>query len=140
MRIYRFLTASKGVAAVEFALLCPLYIFLVTGMTAYGVYYGAAHSLQQLSADAARIAVAGLSRAERQQLAAAYIAQNSGRYMFVQPDNLSVNIDDSAADGTQFEVTLSYDARVLPIWGLLDGLPMPGQTILRSSTIRIGGL
>jgi hypothetical protein len=60
--------------------------------------------------------------------------------MFVRPDNLSVDIDDSALEGTQFQVTLSYDAKELPIWGLLEGLPLPGKTILRSSTIRIGGL
>jgi Flp pilus assembly protein TadG len=47
IRRSRFQSATSGVAAVEFALLCPLYIFLVTGMTAYGVYYGAAHSIQQ---------------------------------------------------------------------------------------------
>ncbi|TIT07981.1 MAG: pilus assembly protein, partial [Mesorhizobium sp.] len=34
----------------------------------------------------------------------------------------------------------SYDARELPIWNLLDSLPMPSMTIKRQSTIRVGGI
>ena len=47
------------------------------GMLAYGIYFGAAHSLQQLTADAARTAVAGLSDSERQQLVSNFINANA---------------------------------------------------------------
>lgn len=43
-------------------------------------------------------------------------------------------------NGRQFVVTISYDARELPIWNLLPGLTMPGMTIARQSTIRVGGI
>jgi hypothetical protein len=44
------------------------------------------------------------------------------------------------ADGSQFVVSVSYDASSLPIWGLFHGIHMPGKTIRRQSTIRLGGL
>jgi Flp pilus assembly protein TadG len=44
------------------------------------------------------------------------------------------------ADGSQFVVSISYDARNLPIWNLFPGIAMPGTTIKRQSTIRVGGI
>lgn len=140
-RIRRGFTIDKSaVAAVEFALLLPLYLFLLLGMTAYGIYFGAAHSVQQLSADAARRAVAGLSSDERQLMARQFIDRNAGGYLFIDPQKLTINVGDSGHDAGQFDVTLSYDASDLPIWGLWERLPMPSRTILRRSTIRMGGI
>lgn len=121
-------------------MLCPLYLFLVLGMTAYGIYFGASHSVQQISADTARAAVAGLDAAERRQLATRFVERNAGGYVFIDPERLTVDVADSIADGSQFDVTVSYDASELPIWNLMERLSMPGQTIRRSSTIRIGGI
>lgn len=139
-RLRRFGSDASGATAVEFAMLCPLYLFLFMGMTAYGIYFGASHSVQQLSADSARAAVAGVTAAERRTLALDFIQRNGGRYVFIDPDRLTVDVADSTGDANQFNVTVSYDASDLPIWSLFDGLSMPGQTILRRSTVRIGGI
>ncbi len=135
-----FATDASAVAAVEFALLLPLYLFLLLGMTAYGIYFGAAHSVQQLSADAARRAVAGLSPDERQQMARQFIGRNAEGYLFIDPARLTIDVGDSTNDTGQFDVTISYDASDLPIWGLWERLPMPSRIILRRSTIRMGGI
>lgn len=135
-----FAAGTSGTAAVEFALLLPLYLFLLLGMTAYGIYFGAAHSVQQLSADAARTAIAGLDAQERQRLAHSFIERNADGYLFIRLDRLTIAVGDSEADASQFDVTLSYDARKLPIWGLWERLPMPDKTILRRATIRMGGI
>lgn len=137
--VLQYARSRSGAAAVEFAILCPLYIFLFMGMTAYGVYFGAAHSVQQISADAARASVAGLDLAERKHLAVGFVERNAAGYLFIDPSKLTVDVD-TQQDATQFNVIVRYDARDLPIWGLFDGLSVPGQTILRRSTIRIGGL
>ena len=79
-----FAAGTSGTAAVEFALLLPLYLFLLLGMTAYGIYFGAAHSVQQLSADAARTAIAGLDAQERQRLAHSFIERNADGYLFIR--------------------------------------------------------
>jgi Flp pilus assembly protein TadG len=134
-----FLRSRNGAAAVEFALVAPIFILLFMGMIAYGIYFGAMHSLQQLAADAARISIAGLDVGERERLVTQFLDTHTNGYVFLDRDKLQIEIGDSA-DGTQFTVTLSYDAGDLPIWGLLDRLPLPGEIISRSSTIRIGGI
>jgi Flp pilus assembly protein TadG len=138
--VRRFRTAANGSTAVEFAMLCPVFILLFLGMTAYGIYFGASHSVQQLSADAARAAIAGVDTAERQALATGFIERNGNGYAFIDPTLLSVTVGDSVSDPGQFNVRLSYDASNLPIWGLFEGIAMPNQTIERRSTIRVGGI
>jgi Flp pilus assembly protein TadG len=136
----RFTHDRLGTAAVEMAIVAPVYILLLAGMLAYGIYFGASHSVQQLASDAARVSVAGLSEAERQSLASAFIARNADGYAFVDASRLSVSVAGNASDPTQFEVSVSYDARHLPIWNLLTTLPLPDATITRRSTVRIGGV
>ena len=133
------LRSRSGAAAVEFAIIAPIFLLLFMGMIAYGIYFGAMHSLQQLSADAARVSIAGLHQEEREELVRQFLENHAGGYMFVDPEKLLVEVGDSP-EGTQFTVTLHYDARHLPIWGLVSALPLPGKIIDRSSTIRIGGL
>ena len=141
-RAYRnHLTRDRsGTSAVEFALIAPLFILMMLGMLGYGIYFGAAHSIQQLTADAARTAIAGLDETERRSLAQTFIERNAEGYVFIDPGKLTVDVHDSASDGSQFVVGVSYDARDLPIWNLFSGLTMPRTTISRASTIRIGGL
>lgn len=134
------LSARRGSAAVEFAILAPLFIFLFMGLFGYGVYFGASHSVQQLAADAARSSIAGLDEEDRRVLASGFIERNASGYMFIDPELLLVEVHGSNSDVTQFEVRVSYDASQLPIWGLFGGVAMPDQTIVRRSTIRIGGL
>jgi len=121
-------------------MLAPLFILLLLGMVAYGIYFGASHSVQQIAADAARTAISGLDQQERQQLVNSFVQKNAGDYPFVDIAGLTVSAQDSTADGSQFVVSVRYDARNLPIWDLLSDLPMPDVIIARSSTIRIGGL
>lgn len=136
----RFLQDRRGVAAIEFAMLAPVFLLILFGMTAYGVYFGASHSVQQIAADAARTAVAGLSQAERQAMVASFVNRNAGTYPFIEAGKVSVETRHSAADGSRFTVQVSYDAASLPVWSLFPGLSLPGQTISRTSTVRIGGL
>lgn len=136
----RFGIDRRATSAVEFAILSPLFILLLLGMVAYGIYFGASHSVQQIAADAARSAIAGLDQAERRALADEFVLRNAGGYPFVDPRRLHVETHDNTDDGRQFVVAISYDARDLPIWNLLDRLPMPDMTIARSSTIRVGGI
>ncbi|RDE09419.1 TadE/TadG family type IV pilus assembly protein [Pelagibacterium lacus] len=136
-----FRTASDGASAVEFALIAPVFLLLVFGAIAYGLYFGAAHSVQQLAADAARAAVAGLSDPERDALARRFIAANGDSYVLIRGALLDIDTVPGTADPDQFIVRLTYDASHLPIWNLYAPLPLPGErTITFSSTIRHGGV
>jgi Flp pilus assembly protein TadG len=129
-----------GTSAIEFAIVSPLLILLLFGMVAYGIYLGASHSIQQIAADAARTAVAGLDESERISLADGYIDRNAAAYPFIERAKLALDIKDNPDDANEFVVAIRYDARDLPVWNLLPDLPLPGMTIRHSSTIRIGGM
>lgn len=131
---------TKGTAAVEFAILSPIYLLFLFGMIAYGIYLGASHSVQQLASEAARLSVAGLHEAERREMALDYIASHSQGYGLVDPAKLAITVADSPSDKSRFVVDLRYDARHLPIWNLFDGVVLPSTTIERRSTVRIGGV
>lgn len=133
-------SSTTGTAAVEFAIIAPLFIFLMLGMIAYGIYFGAAHSVQQIAADAARTAIAGLNESERQTLAQHFIDTNADGYVFIDAEKLAVAVNDNPDDAQQFVVSVQYEADNLPIWQFLTRLPLPGKTISRTSTIRIGGI
>ena len=137
---YEFARSADGATAVEFAMIAPVFVAFMLGMAAYGIYFGAAHSVQQLSADAARVALAGMNETERRNLVQDYVKKNSEDYLFLRTDAITASVSANAADPSQSNVSVSYDARLLPIWNLYPPLPLPGQTISRTSTIRIGGI
>lgn len=136
----RSMRECRGNAAVEFAIIAPVFIFLVMGMLAYGIYLGAVHSVQQLAADAARAAVAGIDETERRDLSERFIRLNGDAYVLLKPEFITVRVGGSADDPNQFVVAVSYDASHLPVWSLYDLIPLPEKTIVRSSTIRVGGV
>lgn len=133
----RFAGNHDGASAVEFAIIAPVFILMIVGVLAYGIYFGAANSVQQIAADAARTSIAGLSATERNTLVTAFIENNAGAYVFIDPDEVNFSIGDDVSDPNQYKVTVTYDASQLPIWVL--PVPMPGKIISYTSTIRLGG-
>ncbi len=133
----RALTRDKrGVAAVEFAMIAPPLAMLAFGILQYGVYFGVSHSMQQLTNDAARTAVAGLTRAERQQLVTDLVTTHAKDFGFVRKDRIGTAVSDEAGE---IVVRTTYDASYLPIFAL-DGLvPMPSSKIETRASVRIGG-
>jgi Flp pilus assembly protein TadG len=131
---------TRATAAIEFAILMPVFLLMLTGMMAYGIYFGAANSIQQLTADAARTAIAGLDQAERNTLVGAFLTNNAGEYLLIDQAKVSFIIGDKPGDPTQYRVTVRYDASDLPIWNLYLPLPLPSPVITYTSTIRRGGI
>ena len=130
----------RATAAIEFAILTPVFLLMLTGMMAYAIYFGAANSIQQLTADAARTAIAGLDLAERNTLVDAFLTNNAGEYLLIDQAKVSFTIGDKPGDPTQYLVTVRYDASDLPIWNLYLPLPLPSPVISYTSTIRRGGI
>ncbi|MBB4233931.1 TadE/TadG family type IV pilus assembly protein [Rhizobium esperanzae] len=140
MRIFqRFPSNQHGAAAIEFAIVAPLFLLVVLTMIAYGIYLSAAHAVQQLTADAARTAVAGLTSQERSQLVNDFISQSTIDHPLIEKTKLHVTVTTDAANSNQFTVTAEYDTANLPIWNLYT-FPLPDHTIRRFATIRMGGL
>lgn len=131
---------ERGGAAVEFAIIAPVFLLMMFGMIAYAIYFGAAHSVQQIAADAARTSIAGLSETERNTLVSNFLYNNAGEYILIDPRQMSFAIGDKPGDTSQYRVTISYDASALPIWDLSVPLPLPNRIITYTSTIRKGGV
>jgi Flp pilus assembly protein TadG len=131
---------DRGTAVIEFAILTPVFLLMLTGMLAYGIYFGAAHALQQLAADAARTAIAGINAAEGRLLVETYLRRNAGDYMLIDYDKLDFSLRVPEAGDDQYRVTLVYDAGHLPIWNLYPPLPLPEPRIVRGATILRGGI
>lgn len=138
-RLKSVLRDKSGVAAIEFAIVLPVFLLLICGILAYGIYFGAAHGVAQLAADAARVSVAGLDDAERARLATAHINANASGFAFIDRAKVTVAAGPSPADPAQFMVDVRYDSSDLPIWIFSGLVPLPAKVIERSSTIRRGG-
>ncbi len=108
-------------------------------MIAYGIYLMAAYAVQQVAADAARTAIAGLNTTERETLAKDYVNKSALDYVFLDKRRVNVSVGTDPTNNNQFTVTVEYDATDLPIWSLYT-YALPEKTIRRFSTIRIGGV
>ena len=139
MPFRRYKTNTSGAAAVEFALIAPLFFLTLLSLVAYGIYFSAAHSVQQLAADAARTAVAGLNETERETLVADFVSRSTMNHALIDKSRLSLQVQADPSNPNQFTVQLSYDASNLPIFNLFT-YAMPEKQIRRFATVRVGGI
>ncbi|WP_119271755.1 TadE/TadG family type IV pilus assembly protein [Taklimakanibacter deserti] len=130
---------TRGVAAIEFALVAPVFFLLLLGIAAYGIYFSAISSLQELTADAARASVAGVSDTERQTIVSSYVAQSSPNYQLLSRHPITVTATPYPGDPTRYTVTLRTDISNLPLQGTTGLFPMPSAIIQRTAVVRIGG-
>jgi Flp pilus assembly protein TadG len=133
-----FLSCRRGVSAVEFAMVLPVFLTIVFGIVVFGSYLAVVHGVQQLAAEAARSSVAGLSETERGSLASTYVTANANTYPLIDATHLSVNAATSSSNANVFVVTVNYDASSMFIY-TLPFVPMPPKQIARSAAIPYGG-
>ncbi|URK87638.1 pilus assembly protein [Rhizobium sp. RCAM05350] len=137
--IARMRNNKEGAAALEFAIIAPLFFLTIFTMIGYSIYLSASHAIQQIAADAARTAVAGLSETERKSLANSFIQSSTLDYAFINKTKLTVDVEDDVSNLNQFTVTIVYDSSELPIWKLFS-FALPDEEIKRYATIRLGGI
>lgn len=125
---------QRGAALVEFAMLLPVLISLLAGIFCFGLYFGAAHSVQQLAADAARHSIAGETLAERRTMVTGFINAHGPSYFLIRPERLS-EVSATEQTGGRLRVRIAYDATWLPIYGFARILPLPPGTITRDCVI-----
>ena len=130
---------QSGVAAIEFAIVAPVFFLMVFGLLAYAIYFGMVHSVQQLAADAARASVAGITVSERASLAKSNIQSSIANYPLLDPKKLTVDANPSGSDPNLFSVDLRYDASTNTLFALEGLVPMPPKIIERQAVVRRGG-
>lgn len=135
----RLVKERSGTSALEFAIVAPLFFLALFTLIAYGVYLSVTHSVQQIAADAARTAVAGLDAEERVRLVNRYLDASGFDYSFIDRRKMQVTVAEDPGNPDQFTVRIAYDSGDLPIWNLFT-FALPQERIERYATIRIGGI
>lgn len=130
---------AQGASAVEFALVMPVFLLILIGTLCYGLYFGVAHSVQQLAAEAARATVPGLNPGERTVLAQMSIDAAAPNYAMIDGNKIAVTVGVHAGNPDLFDVAVTYDASNMPIWMFEGLLPLPPKVIQRAAVVRRGG-
>ena len=136
---FTLLKDRSAASAVEFALVMPVFLIVLFGIIVYGSYLAMIHGLQQLTAEAARAAVGGLSDGERLSLAQTDINGNVGSYMMLEPARLTIVSAATDSRSGTFTVTLRYDASDMFIFNMPQFVPAPSAVIVRAASIQRGG-
>lgn len=127
---------ERGGAAVEFAIVAPMLLLVLSGIFAYGGYFLTAHTIQQTANDAARSAIGGLDDLERTQLAQQSAQGSIASHAYMRGELQSVNLT-RAQSVLTIEVT--YDASEDLYWSFQALVPVPSPLIRRRASIRLGG-
>lgn len=138
LSLISMLRRRDGASAVEFAILAPIFIAGLMSMVGYAIYLSASASVQQMTEEAARAAVAGLSPQERQTLAQNAVATSVKDRAFIDPRKVVVTV--SGQDMERYTIKVAYDSSNLPIWSLFTYAMPSAKTITRTSVMRVGGV
>lgn len=137
--ILALLRNRDGTSAVEFAIILPVFLLLLFGTIAYGSYIAIVHSVQQLTAEAARASIAGMTDDERMTLAQGSINLNVSSYPMLTAKDLIVQAAATDPATSTFTLTVKYDASGLFIFNLPTLVPAPNSVIVRTAAIQRGG-
>ncbi len=85
-KLPRWLRDRSGVAAIEFAIVGPLFFMVLLGVLIFAIYFGTVHSVQQIAAEAARATVQGLTETERNELAQNHVKSIVAQYPLIGPE------------------------------------------------------
>ncbi|MBI1220161.1 MAG: pilus assembly protein [Rhodobacteraceae bacterium] len=130
--LLRFGRGTDGAAALEFALVAPLLFALLFGIIVFGYAFALQNSLQELTADAARATVGGLSTTERQSLLDSYMAQASSQYVLLDASKLTYAA--TFTDGTAASIALNVNYDLTgSVVALLDSTLNMSMTTLSGS-------
>ena len=135
-RLLCFRRDERGTALVEAAICIPLVIVLMIGALSYGMWFMAAHSVQQAANEAARASLAALDAEDRAAIVEHTIEEGVLHRGTVRAEHVSW---DTSLDGSRFTVSVSYDIAKNPL--LTSSLvPMPEGAIVRSASVHLNSI
>ena len=128
---------TRGVAALEFALLAPVFFTLVLGGVFYGLYMVTSIAVMQVAADGARAAVAGLTNAERTSLAQAAATASLATYAsLLSPSLTTITAQAVPGNARLFQVQVTYNFLAS---GFPTILPLPASNPVATDVVSMGG-
>ena len=126
-------------AAIEFALIAPLFLMIVFGILIYGVFFGTWIAISQAAAEGARASVAGMSTTERTVLAnAAALRVLSDYGVLLDAQHWTIESAPGSAAHT-FQVKVTYDLTNRGFANYLDLKLLPSSKPAATVTVGFGG-
>lgn len=127
---------TRGAVLIEMAIALPVLLLFLFGIIGFGSWIALAHAVQQSANEGARAAIAGLSPAERADLARAIARSSLTESYGVDPARITTVVDDN---GETLSVELSYDGSTNPLFAL-PMITAPSRIITRRAAVRLAGL
>ncbi len=132
---------ERGVAALEFAILAPVFLLLVFAIIIYGAYFATTIAVVGAASEGARATVAGLDAAERQSLGTAAVNGVIQSWApFLDVALATVVIAPSGSDPAILEIQVTYDLSAVIGGGFVGFLPLPDSDIVATVQIANGGM
>lgn len=137
LRIRRALTRdARGAVLIEAAVLLPIILMILVGTINYGMWFMAAHAIQQAANEGARASLAGLDATERQSLANDAITKSIAPVTIVNPSLVTVT---TSTSGSFYTVTVKYNVSQAKLFATAL-LPMPQNAIQRASVVKLASM
>ncbi len=134
--LHLIIGADDGIAAVEFAIIAPVFLAILLGIIVYGIYFTTWIAVTQIASESARAAVAGLTPAESQSIAATRFQTGLANYApMLSAQNAALTFP--AASAGTFSVAVSYDFSVFGFAGITL-LPVPSARPSITVTVSTG--
>ena len=130
------LADTNGSTIVEAAIALPVMIMLLLGAISYGIWFMAAHSVQQAANEGARAALAAIDNAERIAIVNEVVETGVLASGTVNPDGVSVQ---TTRSGNLFVVRVSYNMNE-DLLLATSMIPLPEGPIVRSASVRLSSI
>ncbi|MDE2579848.1 MAG: pilus assembly protein [Hyphomicrobiales bacterium] len=131
---------NAGTAAVEFSIVLPIYVLILYIIVTLSINLAIYIGTKQLTAEAARAALAGLSTQERDQLARNFITAHIKTYSYIYSYKMRITTTEAGAPDNIFTVSIDYNIEN-PVIDKLKLMFAPGapETLHCSSAIQYNG-
>ena len=130
---HRFRTNEDGSVLAESAFVIPMLIAMMFAVLTYATWFMQAHSIQQVTNDAARASLAGMTEAERLSLVQDSVEASLLERNGIEYENVAVS---TSRDDQFYTVTLRYDVGGNALFKS-SFVPLPSVTIARSATVEL---
>jgi Flp pilus assembly protein TadG len=125
----------RGTAALEFAIVGPLFLILILNVVIYALYFVAQIAIVAAASEGARASIPGISAAERTTLATSTATSVLQGYApLVIPSRAIVMARAVPANAGLFQVTVAY---TVPFSSVL--VPLPSTIPSFTATVSTGG-
>jgi Flp pilus assembly protein TadG len=140
IRLLAGLRRDDGIAALEFAIVAPVFLVILFGIIVYGIYFATWIAITEAASEGARAAVAGISTTERTALATAQVSSFFTNYApMLNASQATVSAGQVSNNPGAFYVNISYNFASYGLSSLSALLPIPPAIPSVTITVSNGG-